>query len=326
MPVSALFLCYTDETMPTAFEQRHPPAEQPAYRIERVLRVLHTLDYHYTHPVRDVVTCLRLTPPAQRGGQLLRNSSLKIAPLPAVSERHTDPFGNEVLDLRHEKVWAHLTMVVDLEVATQAVYSSDGRVLPLPVPPAEREDQEAFKHPTPLTEPNAELTALASELTAQIPLDRDPAGLALALCRRVYHEMHYAQGHTNVRTTGAEAWAGKRGVCQDYTHVLLSLCRLAGLPARYVSGFLPGEGAMHAWAEVCLPAGPGNTGQGDAGGWVALDPTHDRWVNERYVAVAFGRDYADIAPTSGTFVGSGPGHLTHRSRVVVEQTVRTPLT
>lgn len=314
--------------MPTASEQRHPPAEQPAYRIERVLRVLHSLDYHYAQPARDVVTCLRLTPPAEHGGQHLRGDSFKIAPLPTLSERQTDPFGNGVLELHHEKVWAHLTMVAELEVATQAVYSSDGRVLPVPIPPPlgeQEEDIAVFRQPTPLTEPDGDLEAIASEMAAQVPLARDPGGLAFALCRRVFHEMHYATGHTTVRTTGAEAWAGKRGVCQDYAHVFLTLCRLAGLPARYVSGFLPGEGAMHAWAEVCLPAGPDNNGQEEAGGWVALDPTHDRWVNERYVAVAFGRDYADIAPTSGTFVGVGPGHLSHRSRVVVEQTVRTPL-
>jgi transglutaminase-like putative cysteine protease len=91
------------------------------------------------------------------------------------------------------------------------------------------------------------------------------------------------------------------GVCQDFAHVMLGLCRQSGIPARYVSGYFfnnrrrPGEiEASHAWVEVMVPGF----------GWTAFDPTHDRVADERYVKVATGRDYADIRPVSGTYKGA----------------------
>lgn len=287
-----------------------------AYRIERELRVLHSLNYRYAAPVRDVSTRLRLLPPAVRGAQRLQNSGVRIAPHPFLSYRDIDPFGNALLDLRHEEIRRNLTLVFEMQIATGAAYDAEGHVLPALLPPDEGappEGVDAFLPFTPLTTPTPALEAVAADIASQAP--EDPASRARALCevfcRRVYHEMRYTPGSTTVHTPAGEAWAMGRGVCQDYAHVFLTLCRLAGLPARYVSGFLPGEGAMHAWVEALLP-----------GGWAALDPTHDRWVNERYVAVAVGRDYRDITPTSGTFVGKGPGPLSHRSKVEVVQTAR----
>ena len=109
---------------------------------------------------------------------------------------------------------------------------------------------------------------------------------------------------TDVATRASEAFAQGAGVCQDFTHVMLAMCRLAGLPARYVSGYLPAEGVMHAWAEV-LVSDPA-TGR-DL--WVAYDPTHDRRVDETYVTVAIGREYQDVAPTSGFYTGMAANHL-----------------
>ena len=296
-----------------------------AYRIERGLGVLHSLNYRYAAPVRDVSTRLRLLPPPVRGAQRLLGSGVRVAPQPFLSRPDIDPFGNALLDLRHEEVRRNLTLVFEMQVATGAAYDAEGHVLPGLLPPAEGappEGTDAFLQFTPLTTPTPALESVAADVASQAP--EDPATRARALCevfcRRVYHEMRYTPGSTTVQTPAGEAWATGRGVCQDYAHVFLSLCRLVGLPARYVSGFLPGEGAMHAWAEILLP----ENGE-SAGGWAALDPTHDRWVNERYVAVAVGRDYRDITPTSGTFVGKGPGPLSHRSKVEVVQTTRIDL-
>jgi transglutaminase-like putative cysteine protease len=132
--------------------------------------------------------------------------------------------------------------------------------------------------------------------------------------------MHYKSGSTGVSTTAAEAWHTRQGVCQDFSHVLLALSRLAGVPARYVSGFLPGEGAMHAWAEVRLAA-PGGASGDTRPRWYAVDPTHDAWVTERYVSIAVGRDYRDITPNSGTYYGRAQNVLRHRSRVQMLNTV-----
>ena len=111
----------------------------------------------------------------------------------------------------------------------------------------------------------------------------------------------YEYGVTTVATTAAEALAGGRGVCQDSAHVMIALCRAAGLPARYVSGHLLGEGGTHAWVEVVVADRRGARA-------VAFDPCNGRRAGRAYLTVATGRDYADVAPTSGTYVGAGGRH------------------
>ena len=134
----------------------------------------------------------------------------------------------------------------------------------------------------------------------------DPVRATLAIGDAVRAGMTYELGVTGVRTTAAEAWALRRGVCQDMAHVMISMCRSRGLAARYVSGHLLGEGASHAWVEV------------QAGGrTVAYDPTHARVTDLRYVTVAVGRDYRDVAPTSGTYHSGPRGRMSVRKRVAI---------
>ena len=127
--------------------------------------------------------------------------------------------------------------------------------------------------------------------------------------------MGYRHDVTDVGTTAAGALAVGLGVCQDYAHVMLALCRLCGLPARYVSGHMVGEGGTHAWVEVlladCGPAGRHRV--------MALDPTHDRETSAGYLTIAVGRDYADVAPTSGSFVASRPGRLSAAKHLSVSE-------
>jgi len=101
----------------------------------------------------------------------------------------------------------------------------------------------------------------------------------------------------------------RRGVCQDYAHIAIALSRVCGLPARYVSGHLLGEGATHAWVEFLVPTGSGRRRV------ISLDPTNDCATNLRYIVVAVGRDYDDVAPTSGCYVGKGPGAINSRQSV-----------
>src|SRR5262249_8398380 len=109
-----------------------------------------------------------------------------------------------------------------------------------------------------------------------------------------------------------QALALGQGVCQDYAHIMLTLCRLCGLPARYVSGHLLGEGGTHAWVEV-LVAQP-EQGAAEAH---PFDPTHNRHVGLSYVTVALRRDYRAVAPTSGSFRASYGGRLSARKTVGV---------
>jgi transglutaminase-like putative cysteine protease len=120
------------------------------------------------------------------------------------------------------------------------------------------------------------------------------------ICQHVYTGFAYKPRSTGVATVATDAIAQRSGVCQDFAHVALGMCRCSGIPARYVSGYFikvqrrPGEEeASHAWIEAFVPGF----------GWAAFDPTHDRAADERYVKVASGRDYGDIRPVSGTYRG-----------------------
>jgi transglutaminase-like putative cysteine protease len=159
--------------------------------------------------------------------------------------------------------------------------------------------------PTRLTSPSPELWDLAESLR---DAQRSDASLAEALCLRLRSELTFTFDATTVTTTAAEAYALRRGVCQDIAHIMLTVCRLAGIPARYVSGHLLGEqGGSHAWVEVLVPDGPGARA-------LAFDPTNGCRVGGRHLPVAVGRDYADVAPTSGVYTGSARGHLSWTKR------------
>nr|MDT0664988.1 transglutaminase family protein [Micromonospora sp. DSM 115978] len=172
-----------------------------------------------------------------------------------------------------------------------------------------------------LTEPDDTVRSVARALAGPDPLD-----VARRACSWVYQRIAYVSGTTDVTTTAAQALAGGTGVCQDHAHAMIAVCRAAGVPARYVSGHMIGEGASHAWVEVVVPdvpglprpeQRPGGSPGGAAARAVAFDPCHDRLADLRYVTVAVGRDYLDVPPTSGSYVGGGRGVLTSSQRVDV---------
>jgi transglutaminase-like putative cysteine protease len=211
-----------------------------------------------------------------------------------------DGFGNHVVDVVAAEV------AEEIEFESWAVVRAGGDRGETSISPAALADPRLVT-PTPLTRADAPLAEAARALGSR------RGGLALAelACSWTHAALAYEWGATTVRTTASEALAGGRGVCQDYAHVMLAVCRCAGLPARYVSGHLVGEGGSHAWVEVVV-ADPQRPGGALA---VALDPTHDRRAGGGYLTVAVGRDYADVAPTSGTFDGEGPGRLSCRKRL-----------
>jgi transglutaminase-like putative cysteine protease len=151
-----------------------------------------------------------------------------------------------------------------------------------------------------LTVADAHLDEAARELRSRSSDNVDFAERACAWSRAA---LTYGFGVTGVRTTASEALAGGVGVCQDYAHIMLALCRAVGVPARYVSGHLLGEGGSHAWVEVIASDPSGAIA-------VAFDPTHDRRAVDGYLTVALGREYTDVAPTSGSFRGEDTGLLT----------------
>jgi transglutaminase-like putative cysteine protease len=152
-----------------------------------------------------------------------------------------------------------------------------------------------FAHRTPL------LDALAEEIG--LGRDHDPLAALRRLMAGVYARFEYSPLSTRVDSPIDDALSARRGVCQDFAHVLIALVRQLGIPCRYVSGYLfqqadgaarSLDGATHAWIEAWLPAVE----------WVGFDPTHNIQTGDRHIRVAVGRDYADVPPTRGVFKGS----------------------
>ncbi|MDQ3349870.1 MAG: transglutaminase family protein, partial [Acidobacteriota bacterium] len=231
---------------------------------------------------------------------------LEVSSPSAEIKSDVDAFGNHVISL----AVPHVERAIDF--VAWIVAERETSAQPMVVNP-ELHAGAVFREPSPLTEPDAALRD-AAETLATLP-SFGGAGdalldLARRINRRVFEEMRYTAGVTGVRTPAIEAYALRQGVCQDYAHVMLVLCRLCGLPARYVSGHLLGEGGTHAWVEVLLPD-PDNDGQFVAR---AFDPTHGSEPGMHYVTVATGRDYGDVAPTSGTFVAPHQGELSTSKR------------
>lgn len=267
------------------------------------------LRYDYTSPIRRLQHRLVVLPPAVHGDQTRISHRLEVHGATAQTIGSTDRFGNVVVDVRARWVAEHV------EFETWAVVDRDDRASrPMAVGHG-----RLLLAPTALTAPDAALRAAAATLVRS-----GDRGLALAdrINDWAHGALHYRHGVTGVRTTASEALTVGEGVCQDYAHVMLSLCRLCGIPARYVSGHLQGEGGSHAWVEVLLPS-PDQTvldgGASDVGTLdvVAFDPTNHRRAGPTYLTIAVGRDYGDVAPTYGTYSGAASGTLTTFKELLV---------
>lgn len=277
------------------------PARPPAtcYLLHQHLR------YEYPSPVRDLAHRLMVVPPAAHGDQRRLGWRLEVTGAAAETVERRDGFANLVLDVRAARV----EEAIEFELRVLMERSAETRWPRLPA--AAMADRRLLE-PSPLTRPDPRLAEAAQGLVEEGGGD---GGLALA--RRinawVHQAMVYVADRTDVHTTAAEALAGGQGVCQDYAHVMLAVCRRAGLATRYVSGHFLGEGGTHAWVEVLVPD-PADRASALA---VPLDPTHGTEPGDRHLTVALGRDYADVAPTSGTFRASCSGRLQARKQLEV---------
>jgi transglutaminase-like putative cysteine protease len=217
-----------------------------------------------------------------------------------VLQREVDAFGNHVVEVSVAQVEA------TIDFTAWSVVERDATLDPARLACADPIVAH-LAEPSPLTMPDDRLRAAAARLQADGPAQDQ---VATTIMHWVHDAMTYRPGITGVRTTAAEALALAGGVCQDFAQVMLALCRLCGLPARYVSGHLLGEGGTHAWVEVLLPD-PADEQRLIA---LPLDPTHGRAAGLSYVTTAVGRDYRDVAPTSGTFRAPYAGRLSAYKR------------
>jgi transglutaminase-like putative cysteine protease len=269
-------------------------AGRVTYIIEQSFR------YDYEAPVRSLRQRLVIVPPVRHGSQHRRAHSLEVNGAHAQRCLRRDVHGNVVAWLRAE----HVAHAVEFRLAAIVERVRDDG---LPVLPAAALRSPALLRPTRLTAADSRLRDLASDLAGNAGSPLEQAG---QICDLVHGAIAYGHGVTSVRTTAAQALAGGRGVCQDSAHVMLALCHLVGLPARYVSGHLLGQGGTHAWVEVVVP-------RADDAVAVAFDPCNGRMAGNGYVTVATGRDYSDVAPTSGSYVGTSRSRLSTDRRVGV---------
>jgi transglutaminase-like putative cysteine protease len=269
-------------------------ADRVTYLLEQSFR------YDYPEPVHQLRHRLVVLPPARHGNQHLRAHRVDVHGAVARRVTRRDARGNTVLRLRAERVECSVQFRV---AALLERVHGDG---PVRLPAGALTDPRLL-HATRLTAPDPRLRELAGELGRG---DASPLELAARICETVHSAITYQYGVTSVRTTAADALAAGRGVCQDSAHIMLALCHLLALPARYVSGHLLGQGGTHAWVEVVIP-------HADHAVAMPFDPCQGVPASARYLTVATGRDYADVPPTSGTYIGPSGARLTTSRRVAV---------
>ena len=197
-----------------------------------------------------------------------------------------DYFGNQVLRGQIDEAHSRFTVRLQGQVQTgQALHE------------AYEEDPSAiYRVFSKYTNPGSQLRAFYQEKRKAMPeaIQTEDAVYDRAhyWMQALKEAMTYQSGVTDVHTTAEEAFAQRQGVCQDYAHIYLSLLRLDGMAARYVVGLMTGEGASHAWVEINCK-----------GYWYGFDPTNQLLVNEHYIKISHGRDYADCIVTRGIFRG-----------------------
>jgi transglutaminase-like putative cysteine protease len=283
----------------------NPGAESPKHELEAAERLRFVLrqsfSYRYSGPVRAVEQQLVVVPRVRHGPQERKSHELHVLGADGHKYWAHDAFGNRVARVRLPAVQEAVEFRVDVVVERAGAKS----VL---LPAAALRDRR-YLDSTPLTEPDHAIVEAAKNAAGGLA----PEAAAERICAFVHQALPYRKDATHVGTTAAEAFAIGAGVCQDHAHVMLAMCRALGIHARYVSGHMLGEGYTHAWVEVIVP-------DPQRGGAVALpfDPCHGRHPGATYLTVAVGRDYRDVAPTSGTYHGRFENRLISTTRLDVE--------
>jgi len=274
-------------------------------RVQRTAYLIHQhFRYDYPGPVRDLKQHLLIVPREIYGDQRCIVHRLDVSADVAETNSEVDEYANRVINLYIPSIERSIDFEAWIVVERFADHG------PHFLPGAALSDPR-YLVPSALTQPDDALRKVGAALGDGDYARQQPAALARRINDWVHNALSYEHGVTDIHTTAAQTLSLGCGVCQDYAHVVLTLCRLCGLPARYVSGHLLGEGGTHAWVEALLPA-PDRPGEAIA---LALDPTHGCETDLHYITVAVGRDYYDVAPTSGTYRAPYRGQLTASKRV-----------
>jgi transglutaminase-like putative cysteine protease len=257
--------------------------------------IFHRTEYRYATPAKESFNQVRLQP-MNTTEQTVEDFQLNVSPA-AKLEHYRDFYANVVHHFEIPEPHANLVIESTLQARTRppAPLAEAALVFPL-----ERIGEVAsslrchdFVNPSKYVDVEPVTWRLALDA---IDGSTDAWQAVQAITRFVHDHLTYVSNSTSVHTHMQEVLAQRQGVCQDFAHVALGLCRAVKIPALYVSGYLATEAASatHAWVEAFLPEI----------GWRGLDPTHNRQVDQSYLKIAVGRDYADVAPVSGHYKGT----------------------
>ena len=257
--------------------------------------ILHRTRYTYASPARDSFNDVRVQPPSIPE-QTVESFLLRV--LPAVRLQHyTDFYSNWVHHFEIPE--SHNSLLIESQVTVDTHWpkaiADDARLCPLDKLGGVLDAERCFDflQSSRYVELEVDAWRLALDAT-EGQTDAWPA--ALALMNFTHGYLKYLPNSTHVHTHMSNVIVQRSGVCQDFAHFMIGLCRSMKIPARYVSGYLATEtaSATHAWVEIYFPDH----------GWRALDPTHNRQIDETYVKIGHGRDYGDVPPVCGNYHGT----------------------
>lgn len=277
----------------------------------RLYEVSHTTSYRYSGPVATCQNQLRLTPRSTEHQQVLKHR-LDITPKPAKISPTTDFFGNQVsyfeLNQPHDSLKIAMTAIVRVShpaeprIETQC-WEEIVRETRLQATTKDELATLQYTLPSPMVPHCEDAKDLANELFTH---RRDMLEAVTHLNHYLHREFRYDPNATQIQTPLEDVFRMRRGVCQDLAHAMLACLRSIQLPARYVSGYLRtyppqdpealvGADASHAWVSVYM---------GQELGWVDFDPTNDLIVGGEHVTLAWGRDFRDVTPVNGLYLGA----------------------
>ncbi len=294
------------------------------HRESIVLDVMHDTTYRYAGEVslaHHVAYLRPLATPYQRVDAF----RLGVAPTPATQRDEFDVYGNARTYFSLDQPHTRLAVRAVSRVRVTSRYGDFDAVETMPWEEAAAaleyrssrpfRPETEFSFPSPFVPRHRELGQYAM---ASFPRGRPIAQAAVDLMHRVHHDFRYESDATEISTPVLEAFNTRRGVCQDFAHVMIGCLRALGLAARYVSGYLltrPAPGrprligadASHAWVSAWCPRPRTDTGFAD-GCWLDLDPTNDVVPSISHVTLALGRDFGDVSPLHGIIRGGGTDH------------------
>jgi len=265
----------------------------------------HVTRYLYEAPVSQCLSEVHLTP-RSFATQVVHESNITVDPPPTTREQRVDYFGNQVTTFgvfqMHDRFTTTATSLVEVaprnDAALPDISWNQVRELLIRHPDEESLEAYEFAFDSPFVEAHPRLAQYGNSCFAD---NRSLADAAIELSTRIHKEFKYQPNSTDIDIPLLKVLEQRRGVCQDFAHIMIGVLRAKGLAARYVSGYLKsgtefqGAEASHAWVAVFIPAY----------GWLHLDPTNNVIPSEGHITLAWGRDYGDVTPVKGIALGGG---------------------